>query len=200
MSCVVEAGGFRGERRRKRVLSVVALLLPALLALTGCETLRVGSDYDRTAAFASYHTFAWLARDNYGVADPLVVQRTRDAIESALERKGYRYVSEMDEADFAVDFTVGSRERVDVRTYPRAFAGPWGWYGPRWWGYPYWGTGVDVYRYREGVLAIDVFDARTHRPVWHGWAKKPLSRGDMEHSAGPIREAVDAVLARFPPG
>lgn len=199
MSYAVEAGGFRGARWR-RVLPAIALLLPLLLVLTGCETLRVGSDYDRSAAFSTYHTFSWLPRDNYGVADPLVVQRTRDAIESALEHKGYRYVSDMAQADFAVDFTVGSRERVDVRTYPRAFAGPWGWYGPGWWGYPYWGTGVDVYRYREGVLAIDVFDARTHRPVWHGWAKKPLSRADMEHSAGPIRKAVDAVLARFPPG
>ncbi len=195
-----DANGCQAARWRSWVAFAAALLLPVMLVLSGCETLQVGSDYDRAAPFSAYHTFTWLPRENYGVADPLVVQRTRDAIESALERKGYRYVSELQQADFAVDFTIGSRERVDLRAYPMPYAGPWGWYGPRWWGYPYWGTGVDVYRYREGILGIDVFDGKTHRPVWHGWAKKPLSREDMEHSAEPIREAVDAVLARFPPG
>ncbi|HZT03472.1 MAG TPA: DUF4136 domain-containing protein [Steroidobacteraceae bacterium] len=71
--------------------------------------------------------------------------------------------------------------------------------GPRWWGYRYWGTGVDVHRYREGTLAIDMFDAKTHKPVWHGWAKKPLTRRDLEHSDVSIPEAIDAVLATFPP-
>jgi len=192
--------GLQGARRRKRVLVAIAFLVPLMLALTACETLRVGSDFDRAAAFGTYHTFTWLPRQNYGVANPLVIERARNDIQSALERKGYRYVSEAGRADFAVDFTIGSRERVDLRTYPTPYAGPWGWYGPRWWGYRYWGTGIDVYRYREGILAIDVFDGKTHRPVWHGWARKPLSREDMEYSATPIREAVDAVLARFPPG
>ena len=185
---------------RRWVLPGIALLLPLLLVLTACETLQVGSDYDRSATFSNYHTFTWLPRNNYGIANPLVLEQTRDAIQSALERKGYRYVSGTQPADFAVDFTIGSRERTDVRTYPQPYAGPWVWYGPRWWGYPYWGTGVDVYHYREGILGIDVFDARTHRPVWHGWAQKPLSRQDRENSAEPIRKAVDAVLARFPPG
>lgn len=200
MNHLTSADQSGGARRRTWVLFAVAVLVPAMLALTGCETLRVGSDYDRSAAFSTYHTFTWLPRRNYGVANPLVVERARDDIKSALERKGYRYVAEADQADFAVDFTIGARERVNVRTYPTPYAGPWGWYGPRWWGYRYWGTGIDIYRYREGILAVDVFDGRTHRPVWHGWARKPLSREDMEHSASPIRKAVDAVLARFPPG
>lgn len=57
-----------------------------------------------------------------------------------------------------------------------------------------------MHQYREGVLAIDAFDAKTHRPVWHGWAKKALTRQDMEQSGQSIREAADAVLAKFPPG
>jgi hypothetical protein len=35
--------------------------------------------------------------------------------------------------------------------------------------------------------------------VWHGWARKELSRSDIEHSEEPIRKAVQAVLAKFPP-
>lgn len=196
VSCSNES---RIARWRGGVLFVLAVALPLTLMLSACETLRVGSDYDRTANFSTYHTFSWLPRENYGVKNPLVVERARDAILAALEQKGYRYVENSAGADFAVDFTIGARERVDILTYPRPYGGPWYWYGRYWWGYPYWGTGVNVMRYREGTLAIDVFDAKTHRPVWHGWAKKPLSHADIVHSSKPIRAAVDAVLARFPP-
>jgi hypothetical protein len=96
-----------------------------------------------------------------------------------------------------VDFTIGSRERTDVTSYPQPWVGPW-WGGPGWYG-PYWGNQVDVRQYQEGTLSIDVFDARTQRPVWHGWAKKELSRSDIEQSAEPIRRAVEAVLSKFPP-
>jgi hypothetical protein len=58
---------------------------------------------------------------------------------------------------------------------------------------------MDVRQYREGTLSIDVFDGHTHRPVWHGWAKKELSRKDIEQSETPIRQAVTSVLAKFPP-
>jgi len=62
-----------------------------------------------------------------------------------------------------------------------------------------WANEVDVRQYREGTLSIEVFDARTHRPVWHGWAKKELHTGSVERAEGPARVAVEAVLARFPP-
>jgi Domain of unknown function (DUF4136) len=48
-------------------------------------------------------------------------------------------------------------------------------------------------------LSIDVFDNHTHRPVWHGWAKKDLSEKDIEQSEEPIRQSVAAVLSKFPP-
>jgi hypothetical protein len=194
-------GNFRAGApwARSRVLVALALIMPLVLGLSACETLRVGSDYDRTASFSGFHSFTWVRADDVGMHNPLVAERAREAIKARLERMGYTYVSEADQADFAVDFTIGSRERVDVQTYPAAYAGAWWGYGRGWWGYPYWGTGVDVQRYREGELAIDVFDARTHKPVWHGWAKKPLTEADMEHSSGTIREAADAILARFPP-
>lgn len=185
-------------------LRFLALATLALL-LASCETLRVGSDHDPAASFSGYHTFTLMPRQHLDVHNPLVVQRTEDDIKAYLESRGYQYVSDPAQADFAVDFTIGSHERTDIRSYPEPWGGPWawgprGWYGrPGWWGGPYWGNGIDVRQYREGTLSIDVFDDRTHRPVWHGWAKKTLSRADIQHSEEPIRQAVAAVLAKFPP-
>jgi hypothetical protein len=187
-------------RGRFVILASIACTLGSALALTGCETIRVGSDYDREANFTRYHSFTWLPREDYGARNPLIVQRARDAIQASLQQKGYQYTTDPAAADFAVDFTVNAQQRTDINMYPAAYAGDWHWYGPHWWGYPYWGTAVDVYQYREGVLAIDAFDAKTHRPVWHGWAKKALTHRDMEQSGQSLREAADAVLAKFPPG
>lgn len=180
-------------------MRVIAALV---LALVGCETLQVGSDYDRQVNFSKYHTFTIMQRQREGVDNPLVVQRTEDDITQELIRKGYQQASDPATADFAVDFTIGSRERTDINSYPAPYAGVgWtGWGGgPGWWGGPYWGNTIDVRQVREGTLSIDAFDTHTRRPVWHGWAKKDLSRQDIEQSEGPIRGAVQAVLAKFPP-
>jgi hypothetical protein len=180
---------------RSGVMAVVAGL-----ALTACSTLRVASDFDRSASFAGYHSFAWMPREHHGSANALVVQRAHDAIDTELKARGFTAVADPASADFVVDYTIGARERTDIQTYPAGYVAPdwWGYRG--WWGYPYWGTEVDVRQYREGTLSIDMFDGRSHRPVWHGWATKELSRSDVEHSEAPIRAAVAAVLARFPPG
>lgn len=167
------------------------------LFLQSCATMQVGSDFDRSATFSGYHAFSWMVREHHGSQNPLVVQRARDAIQAALTNKGYVAVSETATADFVVDFTIGARDRTDVQSYPAPYDGPY-WGYPGWWG-PYWGTAVDVRTYREGTLSIDIFDAHTHRPVWHGWAKKQLTSSDVEHSEAPIRAAVDSVLSHFPP-
>jgi hypothetical protein len=180
--------------------------LPQLVALTlalfGCATLQVGSDYDRQANFSNYRTFTLMHRQHENVHNPLVIQRTEDDIRAELIRKGYQLATDPSTADFTVDFTVGSKERTDINSYPTPYAtmgwGGWGW-GPGWWGGPYWGSSLDVRQVREGTLSIDVFDARSHRPVWHGWAKKDLSNKDIQQSEEPIRRAVDAVLSKFPP-
>jgi hypothetical protein len=172
--------------------------LGVLVLLAACETLRTGSDFDRTATFAGLHSFTIMQRPHVQLPNPLVVQRTQDSIRSHLQGRGFTYVEDPAQADFAVDFTLGSRERIDIQSYPS----PWGpsWYGgPGWWGRPYWGNTIDVSQFQEGTLSIDIFDDRTNRPVWHGWATQRLSQSEIEHSEGVINRAVAAVLERFPP-
>jgi len=199
----------------KEILSFFkrSAMVPMVAFVIGCSTLDVGSDFDRQANLAGYHTFMIMDRSHDGVpnppgpfnppalpfspgeANPLVAQYVRDAIPQELARKGYRRVSDPLAADFLVDYTVGAKERLSVESYPGPYSG---FGGPGWWGGAYWGGGIDVRQIREGTLSIDVFDTHTHRPVWHGWAKKDISREDMENAQQPIREAVAAILAKFP--
>jgi hypothetical protein len=168
------------------------LLLVGVFALAACTTTpHVTSDYDKSTQFSNFHKFTLIVRPHPSMhSSALVEQRTYDVIQQALTAKGFTYVPDLAQADLAVDFSVGAQDRLDVTSYPR-YVGPLGPAG--------WSNQVDVHQYREGTLAIDVFDLQSHRAVWHGSAQKELSQSEMEHSEEPIREAVTAVLANFPP-
>ena len=88
----------------------VSLLLAAtaFLVVSGCSTTRSARDYDGTAKFYTYTTFAVkeprpeLAE---GSADLVL---TGKAIETSLQHKGFEPVSNPAKADFVVDFSFDS--------------------------------------------------------------------------------------------
>ncbi|MBV8145601.1 MAG: DUF4136 domain-containing protein [Gammaproteobacteria bacterium] len=159
------------------------------LVLAACATqAEITSDYDRSANFAAFHTFALNQREHAGISNPLVAVRVEQDISQALQKRGYIPAADPANADFAVDFSIGARDRLDIHSYPGTL--PVG---------PLWGSNIDVRQYREGTLTIDIFDQRTHRPVWHAAAQKELTQKDLEQPAEPVSEAVGSVLAKFPP-
>ena len=178
---------------------ISASSLSALLLLSACAaTPEVGSDQDPGANFAGYRSFALMPRNRVVMSlppdpmhNPLVISRVEDEIKRELQRKGYA-LTDVARADFVVDFTIGAAERIDVQSRPAGWGG-----GPMWAG-ALGGKDIDVRQYREGTLAIDVFDVHTRRPVWHGWAQKELTRKEVEQSAAPVHDAVQSVLAKFP--
>jgi hypothetical protein len=98
-----------------------------------------------------------------------------------------------DPADFMVSYSVVVRDLMDLNSYPASYQREWSW------DEAYYGTQVDVRAYREGTLVIDIFDAKTHKHVWHGWASKQITDADVENPAPQIWAAVKGILARFPP-
>jgi Domain of unknown function (DUF4136) len=169
------------------------LLLVTLVGLAACTTItpHIASDYDRSAEFSTLHNFTLTVRPHASLQSALVEQETYDAIKEELTSKGFTYVLDPAQADFAVDFSVGAKDRLGAKSYPIHYTGPWG--------LGAWGNEVDVRQFRQGTLAIDVFDVRSGRAIWHGAAEKELSQSEMAHSDAPIRESVTAVLVTFPP-
>ena len=187
----------------------ILLVIIAGLMVTACETssIKSGSDANPAVNIAGYRTFSWVA-DNPLVAvggdttrvNPLLQQRIQNAILADLAGKGYRYVDDRAGADFVVGFTIGARDKIDVRSYPTA--GPtYGYYGRyRYggWGGTYWGTEVRTDSYTEGVLAIDVFDVRSQQPAWHAWSTKKIRDKDRQNPGPVVIEVVTSTLADFP--
>jgi hypothetical protein len=179
--------------------------------LAGCASgFEATYDSDPAQDFSGYKTFSWVSEHPMKVAttariqSPMLEHRIMTTVESALGTKGFRLVPDVESADFALSFTIGSREEIKVDSYPsmsggyvgHGYPGSWGRWGGSYYGY---GVETTVRQYTEGMLALDVFDVAEHRPVWHGVASKRISDSDRKDVDATVKAAVDAILAGFPP-
>jgi hypothetical protein len=112
-------------------------------------------------------------------------------------------VQNPEDADFVLAFTVGSREEIKVDSYPSTSGGYYGVGGPNRWGGAYYGgyygTETTVRQYTKGMLAVDIFDVKERRPVWHAVATKTIHESDRENIVETVELAVNSILGGFPP-
>lgn len=194
----------------KRTINLL-VAVAAIAVFGGCAShFEATFDHDSSNDFTAYKTFAWVSEHPMQVGNvvrtphPLLEQEIMVTIESGLGSKGYRLISDLDSADFALALTLGSRQEIKASSYPtmsvgyRGYGMPTHWGG---WGGAYYGmsTGPSVRQYDEGMLAMDVFDVEERRPVWHGVAAKSIKESDIKDLDGTIQAAVDAILEGFPP-
>lgn len=188
----------------KRLLCGAFLGLVAAL-LSGCA-LQVRSDVNRTAFHPGQcHTFAFsgsFRTDNPmhdTVANPVNESRLRAAITSHMQSIGVQVAK--DNPDCLVGYGIGSQLVVDPGMGPYPY-GPWG-YGFGYWGWGWggpWGPwGWDgPYVFREGRIGIDLYDARTHEPLWHATVNQDLYGATGADAEQRIDAAVTALFSRFP--
>ena len=170
---------------------LVAFMLT--LALSACTALRVYTDYNPAAQFASYRTYSWSTTPEQ--VSPLLAQRIVDTIDMQLRAKGWNKVATG--GDVAVAANVATRQEYYVNDY---YGGPyWGGWGGGPWG-AYGGfSSTHVHSYTVGTLAVDMFDSRTHQAIWRGTAEGAIKRNPTKATAD-IQTAVAEMFAAFPPG
>lgn len=198
----------------------IAIAAGALM-LSGCASTKFTSDFDQAHDFGTYKTFAWAGESPMTVlgttrVPPMLEPRIARELRAELEAKGYTYVETLEQADFGVSFTVGSRSSTEVIKSPETFwvnQTNWRWGRAYYPAYrrpvavtatPVTVTSTEVRAYTEGTLAIDIYDVKSKAPVWHGAGTKTVStsevagrRGSID--SGKIREGVAKVLKDFPP-
>ncbi len=180
----------------------LALALAAT-ALSACTTPRVTTDINRNASVSACHAYAWATHykvvhgAEQAFANPVNESRLRDAIAANLQAKGLRPASEPAGADCTVGYSIGTRTIVEGESYP---AWGWGWG----WGWGGWGPGGYMgawdypYVYNEGRIAVDLYDARTHQPIWHASVNEDVTELTGTAAQHKIDVAVAAIFAEFP--
>ncbi|MBK0329204.1 DUF4136 domain-containing protein [Rhodobacteraceae bacterium F11138] len=191
----------------------LAVLVFFGFALVACAPA-VYTDSDPDEDFARLRTFTWaknppLIKTGDHPISALTAANMADALKAEFQRKGYRFVP-TGAADFAVSFTMGARDKIELRQYPAPYVSTydaWAWggryYGP---GYrvPYTAFGPPMTQpepvsVTEGTFSVDVFDTRIKRPIWHAQAKKRLNDAELAGaSAQRLAQAAQTILKEFP--
>ena len=195
---------------RARARRAASLLCTAAVSalLFACSTLEVTTDYDPAAVFEGMKRYAWLPEPQKKTGDPriddntLLDKRIRRAVDDVLALKGYT------QSEANPDFLVGYHVSLDRRRSVQVLNDYYG-YGPGW-GYRY-GSAYRpmgyvgppeayVYEYDEGTLILDIVKPGNRELMWRGAASDEVhfQKTPEEHEAQ-IREAVEAMLERFPP-
>lgn len=182
------------------------LLLGLVLSLAACETISVNRDYDKSRDFAAYRTWTWAQPpfeykpDDPRIKSDITEQRIRDAVASQLDQRGLHPAASGSAADLKARAYLIVDQRQDQ--YTSSYGGWYGWGGGccgGYWGAPYVESRT-VY-YNVATIQIDLLDGKDGKLVWRGSGAKTVyktSPNPAEREAE-IREAVQKVLAQYPP-
>ena len=191
------------------------LIVPLLLIAACSMGPQVFHDRDPSQDYSSYMSFTWAANPpliksgEYPVSS-LVEKRMTAAIRTALENKGYSFSKSKSGADFLVSYTMGARDKIEVREYPDLFHDS---YLDWEWGRPYFGPGylpplsrgwpretrTEIDEFAQGTLSVDIFDLKRRSPVWHAQASKRLTQQDLNgQTTTDFTEAATTIIESFP--
>ena len=176
--------------KQRLAVAVAVALAPALLLAQ-----KVSYDYDKSATFATYKTYAH--KDGTKVGQPLIDDRIVSAIDTQLAAKGF--TKSESNPDVFVVYHVAFDKQKDISTFSSGYAGG---YGPYGWG---WGGGMStsttqVRDILVGTLVIDLADAKTKQLAWRGMGVKEVNtQANPEKRDKSINEAVKKIFKNYPP-
>lgn len=163
--------------KTKNFLNILVAALTAFV-LSNCSDLHYHSWKAPGADFKKYKTYAWVApgdttltmrRDDKLFAGTIYLYANQE-----LAKKGMIMVKEKPDVVFMFDTQVQDMTRY---TQAPTLSMGVGYGGP---GYyvggmaPIAGGEISVVPYQEGRLIIEMFDVRTKRMLWRGWAEDSL--------------------------
>jgi len=168
-----------------------AALLVSLLAASGASAQKVTVQFDSSADFSKYKTFAirngTLNSRNPALNSELIKKQIEADIRRDLTARGLTEATgatgETARPDLNVVYHFGSQPRSELEAYPA------GWRG--------WGTQWVRVPFAEGTLVIDLRDTSTHSMVWRGIASEEKS--EAAKIQGKLDDMVRKSLEKYPP-
>jgi hypothetical protein len=178
-------------RNRHVIFAIAAVMIPTLAAAQ-----KTSYDYDKSANFASFRTYA--LKDGTKVGQELIDNRIVAAIETELAAKG---LTKSDTPDVFVVYHVAFDKEKDISTFSSGYGGGYGAYGWGWGGG--WAGGTSTTQVRDiliGTLVIDMADAKKGQIAWRGMGVKEVNtQAKPDKRDKSINNAVKKIFKNYPP-
>ena len=174
------------------------LLIGVILHLFSCSSVKVTTDYDKSADFSKYKTYVFLGwqGDSGKILNDFDKDRLRKAFAKEFEKRNLELVKE--NGDIAVTLFVVVDQESSITGYTNYYGNAGYGYG-RGWG---WGGGHSTTTYTEsdylkGTLVVDVFDGQSKELVWQGVGTKTIEENPQKRDKN-IPKSAEAIMKYFP--
>ncbi|HEY6640070.1 MAG TPA: DUF4136 domain-containing protein [Nitrospiraceae bacterium] len=156
-----------------RIWPTTLCLAMVLFWAQACTTIDVKTDFDPSADFNRFHTFAFAGLTDItktGLLDnSLVRKRIEAAVSRELTKKGLQEVKMDGRPDILVHYWLGTKDKQRVQGTSGPSAGYYGrgggYYGGGYgWGASY--SNVTTYEYTEGTLILDLVEPEKKELQW----------------------------------
>jgi hypothetical protein len=173
-----------------KTLKFFPLLL--LLVVASCGSVRVNTDYDKKVDFTQYKTYAYYKTgiDKVEISD-LDKKRILRSIDESMAAKG---LTKSDTPDLLININAKAEKNVNVSQFSAGYGYGWG----MGWS-PYWGGNTTVSSSTDGILILDLIDAKKKELVWQGEGTGYLTKNTDKKDEN-IKCFVTQILAQYPPG
>ncbi len=189
---------------RKLVNLFAGLLL--LLILSGCSSLKITSDYDKSVDFnaiKTYEYYGW-AEDSDQILNRFDKERIEKAFGAEFDKRGMTYVEE--DGDVIVALYIITEQKTQTTATTTGVGGGYGGYGyGGYYGYgPGWGWGGGMstttyndYDYTVGNLVVSVFDAEKEQLIWTSVGSGTVGKNPDAREKN-IPRVVTAIMKKYP--
>ena len=173
----------------------LAVYLFIMIIGASCSSVKVSSDFDKSAGFASYKTYSFTEEAKNLQLDDLNKNRILTAIESELGLKGFSKVES--NPDVLIDVKLKGEQK---QTATANTSGGYG-YGYRYgWGGGFSTTTINYDTYVDGTLFVDMIDAKKNQLVWQGRGTRTLDPdANQKKREDNINYAVKQIFKQYPP-
>ena len=202
----------------KKIIWITTSIL--IVILISCSTTynAVSSDYDRSADFTKYKTFAWLPdkadTTNTRYNNEIIRNNIRNYFGQCMSDRGYN--ADLENPDLLMQVVIinAKKERV-ISSYPSSY-----YYSPYYYGsnyyspyrfgyyynsYPSYGYGYSRFpgysttqklEYVNGAITLNLIDRKANKLVWSGTAEGDIY--DPSQISSDLHPAVHRILDKYP--
>lgn len=183
-----------------KFLRFVGIFLVCTLLAACANSPQIRTDFDPKADFSAYKSFAFVqppATVQAGYTS-FLTERLKSSVTVQMQSRGY--VLNEQSPDLLINFYTQTRQRTDYIAPPPM---PWGpyYYGYRFGYYSDWAGYAmppEVIQYTEGILNIDLIDARRKQLVWEGISTSVINDFQQATSEASVAAVVAAIFAKYP--
>jgi hypothetical protein len=162
------------------------LLITCILCLVASPiwAQQVSVNYNHSASFTQYHTYAWGSNNTNQIQNSILAQVAQQDIDNAMSQKGLQKVSESQNPDLILTASGGEKEQTSWNAWGmRGIGGGMG--------------GISPQQNVEATMIVSLYDLKEKSLVWRGIAEDTLSNNGNKNQQL-VEKAVQKMFKQWP--